>query len=211
MGGTEFGFQKPTVRKKSDGKLGRLRPSSASRVSSRSSMKRSGGSSVISRSNRREGDWRRFANTSRTHLSHIICCAMKHTSNAASTERKASSNTCNGSGRANRSCPNSKCAIRYPEAERIDEHADCRAQPPSSGDSDQCLAKLPCQETGADVDYQAAAPAETGTRLAPSENRSTKGCGWKDGDGGGLARTQGTTGRKKKNRLDSHRPSHVRS
>src|SRR6266851_7381208 len=119
MGGTEFGFQKTTVRKKSDGKLGRLRPSSARRVSSRSSMKRSGGSSAIRRSNLREGDWRRFANTSRTHLSHIICCAMKHTSNAASTERKASSNACSGCGWANRSCPNSKCAIRCPEDERI--------------------------------------------------------------------------------------------
>ena len=39
----------------------------------------------------------------------------------------------------------------------------------------------------------------------------TKECGWKDGDRGGSARTEGTTGRKKKNRLDSHRPSHGRS
>jgi hypothetical protein len=36
-------------------------------------------------------------------------------------------------------------------------------------------------------------------------------CGWKDSDRGGPAKTQGSTGRKKKNCLDSHRPSHGRA
>src|SRR5882762_2591713 len=71
---------------------------------------------------------------------------------------------------------------------------------------------------GAKVDYQAAAPAETRTPNLHRAKIAQKECGWKDGDRGGSAQTQKPpTGRKKKNRqkkknqLDTHRPSHGRT
>src|ERR1700722_14767811 len=47
-------------------------------------------------------------------------------------------------------------------------------------------------------------------QLAPSENSLTKECGWKDGDTGGPAPTKKPLIRKRKNRLDTNRPSHGR-
>jgi hypothetical protein len=52
---------------------------------------------------------------------------------------------------------------------------------------------------GAEVDYQVAAPAEMRTpTLHRAKNRSTKECGWKDGDRGGLAQTQRKTHKEEK-------------
>jgi len=48
-------------------------------------------------------------------------------------------------------------------------------------------------------------------QLAPSEDSLTKECGWKDGDRGGPAPTKQTSDKKKKNRLDTNRPSHGRT
>src|SRR5665213_3172944 len=52
-------------------------------------------------------------------------------------------------------------------------------------------------------------------QLAPSEQSLTKECGWKDGDRGGPAQTKKTSDkkriRKRKNRLDTYRPSHGRT
>ena len=47
--------------------------------------------------------------------------------------------------------------------------------------------------------------------LHRAKNRSTKECGWKDGDRGGPAQTEKPSRRKTKNRLDTNRPSHGRS
>src|ERR1700680_4742236 len=52
------------------------------------------------------------------------------------------------------------------------------------------------------VDYQVAAPAEMRTpNLHRAKNRSTKECGWKDGDRGGSAQTQSPLGGKRKTDL----------
>jgi hypothetical protein len=67
------------------------------------------------------------------------------------------------------------------------------------------------EKTGAEVDYQAAAPTEMRTpHLHRAKKSLTRECGWKDGDRAALA---SATHRKKReeNRLDSHRPSHGRS
>jgi hypothetical protein len=48
-------------------------------------------------------------------------------------------------------------------------------------------------------------------QLAPSEDSLTKECGWKDGDRGGPAQTKKPLIRKRKNRLDTYRPSHGRT
>ena len=65
---------------------------------------------------------------------------------------------------------------------------------------------------GAKVDSQVAAPAEMRTpNLHRAKQSLTKECGWKDGDRGGPAQTQKPPGRKKKNRLDTNRPSHGRT
>jgi hypothetical protein len=41
--------------------------------------------------------------------------------------------------------------------------------------------------------------------LAPSENRSNKECGWKEGDRGGSAQTEETTGEEKEERKEEKR------
>jgi hypothetical protein len=48
-------------------------------------------------------------------------------------------------------------------------------------------------------------------QLAPSEKSLTKERGWEDGDRGGPAQTKKTSDKKKKNRLDTNRPSHGRT
>jgi len=77
----------------------------------------------------------------------------------------------------------------------------------------------------AEVDNQVAAPAEMSTPNLHRAKIAQKECGWKDGDRGGSARTQSNpqerrrkqkekntlTGKKKKNILDTHRPSHGRT
>src|ERR1700692_3499493 len=65
---------------------------------------------------------------------------------------------------------------------------------------------------GAKGDSQVAAPAELRTpNLHRANYRSTKECGWKDGDRGGPAQTEKTPDKKKENRLDTNRPSHGRT
>src|SRR6266699_1591809 len=83
---------------------------------------------------------------------------------------------------------------------------------PSSGDCDQCLAQRLSKKRGAEVDYQVAALLKwerpTGTERQ-SLNKRVRMEGWRQRRRGSNARNP-EEGRRK-NRLDTHRPSHGRT
>src|SRR5882762_6834174 len=89
-------------------------------------------------------------------------------------------------------------------------YPNSRARPPRSGDCDSAWTSS-LRKGGAEVDYQVAAPTESST---PNLHRATiaqqrvRMEGWRQRRLGSTAKT--STREEKKNRLDTHRPSHGR-
>src|ERR1700674_1814520 len=90
-------------------------------------------------------------------------------------------------------------------------YPNSRARPPRSGDCDRSWTRS-FRKGGTEVDYQVAAPTESSTpnlhraTIAPQRVRME---GWRQRRLGSKAKP--LIERKKKNRLDTHRPSHGRT